>query len=82
MCRVLGGLLIWSFNLASGGFLALPPLIGISNCSAIWNGEKVMEGGVLPLKMRDKKASVPRSPTRPCGASIFFSTHSQLFPLL
>ena len=39
----LGGLLIWSFNCASGGFLAIPPLIGINNCSAIWNGEEVME---------------------------------------
>ena len=41
-----GLLILMSFNLASGGFVAALPLI--SNCSnALWNSGKVMAAGVL-----------------------------------
>ena len=39
---------LWSLNLASGGSLAAPPLI--SSCFALWNSEKVMEAGGLPIR--------------------------------
>ena len=54
MCRVLGdqppnlGEIIWSFSLASDGFLAASHLI--SNSSALWKSEKAMEAGVLPTR--------------------------------
>ena len=53
------------FNLALGGYAAVPPLI--SNCSASWNQE-VTEPGVWPIR-NDKEISVPRYPTGPCLAS-------------
>ena len=59
--------LLWSLYLALDGFLAASPLI--SDCSALWNSEKVMEAGVLPARMENKKASMPRSPTGPYSAS-------------
>ena len=65
------------FSLASGGFTAAPLLI--SNCSALWNSEKVMEAGVLLQEMADKTAFMPRSPTGPCLASKWqFNTLKQL----
>ena len=45
--------LLWSLYLALDGFLAASPLI--SDCSALWNSEKVMEAGVLPARMENKK---------------------------
>lgn len=57
-------LLVWmslsgTFNLASRGILAAPPLI--SNCSALWDSEKAIEAGVLPIRNGRQKASMPRS---------------------
>ena len=59
-------MLLRSLYLALDGFLAASPLI--SDCSALWNSEKVIEAGVLPA--RNKKASMPRSPTGPYSASL------------
>ena len=41
------------FNLASSGFLAASLLI--TNCSALWNSEKVLEAGVLPTRNGGQK---------------------------
>ena len=40
------------FNLASGGFAAVSPLV--NNYSALWNSEKVMEPRILPRNGRQK----------------------------
>ena len=37
-----------SFNLASGGFLAVPPLRKFT--SALWKSRKVMEAEILPTR--------------------------------
>ena len=58
---------LWSLYLALDGFFAASPLI--SDCSALWNSEKVLEARVLPARMGNKKASMSRSPTGPYSAS-------------
>ena len=41
------------FSFASRGFASASPLI--IKCSALWNSEKVTEGGVLPTRNRGQK---------------------------
>ena len=64
--------LLWSLYLALDGFLAASPLI--SDCSALWNSEKVMEAGVLPTRNGGQKGLQAQDPTRPCSASRVLQT--------
>ena len=72
------------FNLASGGFVANSPLI--SNCSALWNSEKVMKSGVLPTRngglKRPPCPGVPQGPAQHSSINLFYCFFCLFFSIL
>ena len=52
------------FNLASGGFLAAPPLTSSSLESTVWNSGKVMEAEVLTTRSGGQKRLLTWEPPR------------------
>ena len=66
--------LLGSFNPASGGFLAAPPLMSNQRATALWKSEKVTEAGLFPANRNlggrvDREISMPRGPTGSCTVS-------------
>ena len=57
------------FSFASRGFASASPLI--IKCSALWNSEKVTEGGVLPTRNRGQRGWETNS--KPAGKITLFS---------
>ena len=63
------------FNLASDSFIAVSPLI--SNCSAFWTSEKVIEAGVWPTRSRGLKCLHGQEPCLASAPSLLFPSKSQ-----